>query len=132
MSKQPEPLHLPEAEIKELQARYKQERDRRIAERIQCIMLFAQGYSLKDLKRILCVGVKTLRKWIKIFRTHGLAELCRWGYQGREAELNDEQWAEVEQELASKPYHRAQDVAAFIKERFGITYSKREIGRAHV
>jgi transposase len=125
MSTPPEPLNLSDAEIKDLQTRYKAERDRRLAERIQCIMLFAQGYDLSHLKQILCVGTKTLRKWISLFRTQGLAELCRWGYQGQAAELNDEQWAAVERELADKPYRRAQDVAAFVKVRFGIEYSKR-------
>jgi len=125
MSQQPEPLQLSDAEIKELQTKYKQARDRRIAERIQCIMLFAQEYSLKDLTRILCVGVKTLRQWITIFRSQGLTALCHWGYKGQEAALNAEQWAAVERELANKPYRRATEVAAFVKERFGSAYSTR-------
>jgi hypothetical protein len=39
MSKNLEPLHLSESKIKELQTQYKQERDRRMAERIHCIIL---------------------------------------------------------------------------------------------
>lgn len=125
MSKQPEPLNLSAAEIEELQTHYKQERDRRMAERILCIILFAQGYDLKELKRILLVGTRTLAKWIIVFRTQGLTGLCQWGYQGQECQLTDEQWAQVEQELARKPYHRAREVAAFVKEQFQIEYSER-------
>jgi transposase len=123
--KEPEPLQLSETELKNLRTRYKQERDRRIAERIQCILLFAQGHTLKELKPILCVGVKTLWKWIKVFRTQGLDALCQWGYKGQDTKLNEEQWAGVERELADKPYRRAQDVAIFVKERFAIAYSRR-------
>jgi len=125
MSKKLDPLTLPEDEIKELQTQYKQERDRRIAERILCVILYAQGYDLKEIKRILLVGIRTLKKWIRSFVAQGIDGLRQWGYRGQDCNLSDEQWAEVEEELASKPYRRARDVAAFVKERFGIEYTER-------
>jgi len=125
MSQPPEPLQLSAVEIKALKARYKAERDRRIAERIQCVLLFAQGYDLTALTGILSVGIKTVRKWLALFRTQGLAGLCRWDYHGQNAALNPAQWAAVEVELADKPYRRAQEVAAFVKTQFEITYSVR-------
>jgi len=118
-------LTLPAREIQDLQAQYKQERDRRIAERIHCVILYALGYDLKEIKRILCVGVRTLKKWIKTYVTQGIDGLRQWGYQGQDCKLNDEQWAEVEAELERKPYSRAREVAAFVKERFGIEYTER-------
>jgi hypothetical protein len=77
MSKNLEPLHLSESKIKELQTQYKQERDRQMAERIQCIILYAQGKNLNELKRILFVGLKTLKKWIKTYMVQGLDGLQR-------------------------------------------------------
>jgi len=56
MSKKLKPLTLPDNEIEELRTQYKQERDRRIAERILCIILYAQGYDLKEIKQILLVA----------------------------------------------------------------------------
>jgi transposase len=125
MSQHPEPLQLSAVEIKELKMRYKAERDRRIAERIQCVLLFAQGYDLTALTGILYVGLKTVRKWLALFRTQGLAGLWRWGYHGQTATLNPAQWAAVEAELAVKPYRRAQEVAVFVKTQFEIEYSVR-------
>ena len=125
MSKKLEPLTLPDDEIKELQTRYKQERDRRIAERILCVILYAQGYDLKEIKRILLVGIRTLKKWIRTYIAHGLDGLRQWGYEGQDCRLSDQQWAEVEEELARKPYRRARDVAAFVEKRFGIKYTER-------
>ena len=85
------------------------------------IILYAQGYDLKEIEQILLVGIRTLKKWIKAFVTQGGVDgLRRWGYEGQSCQLIDEQWAEVEEELAHKPYRRARDVAAFVKERFGI------------
>ena len=81
MSKNLEPLHLSESKIKELQTQYKQERDRRMAERIHCIILYAQGKDLKELKQILLVGLKTLKKWIKTFMVQGLDGLRQWCYR---------------------------------------------------
>lgn len=127
MSKKLEPLSLSDQEFKELQAQYKQERDRRIAERILCILLFAQDYDLKEIRRILFVGIRTLKKWIEAFRAQGIDGLRQWGYAGRDGELNDEQWAAVEEELMRKPYRDAREVAAFVKEKFGVEYSRRGI-----
>ena len=125
MSKKLEPLTLSNNELKELQTQYKQERDRRIAERILCVILYAQGYDLKEIERILLVGIRTLKGWIRTFMAQGIDGLRQWGYKGQDCQLSDEQWAEVEEELARKPYHRAQEVAGFVKERFGIEYSLR-------
>ena len=125
MSKKLKPLTLPDNEIEELRTQYKQERDRRIAERILCIILYVQGYDLKEIKQILLVGIRTLKKWIKTFIAHGVDGLRQWGYKGQDCKLSDEQWVKVEEELEHKPYRRARDVAAFVKERFGIEYTER-------
>ncbi len=125
MSQKLEPLTLSDHEIKALTAQYKQERDRRIAERILCVILYAQNYTVKEIKSILVIGIKTLKKWIKIFIAQGLEGLCHWGYKGQACELSEAQWAEVEAELARQPYHRARDVAAFVKEHYGLEYSER-------
>ena len=125
MSQKLEPLRLSDSKIKELQTQYKQERDRRIAERIHCIILYAQGKDLKELKRILFVGITTLQQWIKTFMSQGLEGLRQWGYQGQKGHLSDEQWLEVEAELERKPYHYAKEVVAFVKKKFGLGYSER-------
>ena len=64
MSQKVELLTLSDSEIKDLQTQYKQERDRRIAERIHCIILYAQGRDLKELTGILFVGIRMLKQWI--------------------------------------------------------------------
>lgn len=104
MSKKLEPLHLSESKIKELRTQYKQERDRRMAERIHCIILYAQGKDLNELKRILFVGIKTLEKWIKTYLVQGLDGLRQWGYKGQTSDLSVSQWAEVEAKLERQPY----------------------------
>lgn len=125
MSKSLGPLLLPDSKLKELQAQYKQTRDRRIAERLLCVILYAQGYDLKEIKRILLVGIRTLKQWLQTFMAHGVEGLCQWCYEGQDCQLSDAQWLEVEEELARKPYHRAREVAKYVKGRFGIVYSER-------
>lgn len=125
MSKKLEPLRLSESKLKDLQTHYKQERDRRMAERIHCIILYAQGKPLKELKQILFVGLRTLEGWIKTFMAQGLEGLRRWGYKGQKSELNEAQWAEVEAELDRQPYRYAKEVVAFVKKKFDISYSER-------
>ena len=76
-------------------------------------------------RNVLWVGVKTLKKWIETFRTQGLEGLLKWGYTGQVGHLSPEQWAEVECELDTKFYRRAHEVAAFVKQQFGVEYSDR-------
>jgi len=125
MSKQPKTLNLSKTELDELKDRYKHERDRRLAERIHGIILFAQGYKLKELKSLLFVGLKTMAQWIETFRHQGLDGLLHWGYQGQKPTLSEAQWAQVEQELERNPYHTAKAVAKFVKEQFQVEYSER-------
>ena len=125
MSKSLEPLHLSESKLKELQTQYKQERDRRMAERIHCIILYAQGKDLNELKRILFVSLKTLKKWIKTYLVQGLDGLRQWGYKGQESDLSAAQWAEVEAELERRPYRTAKEVVGLVKKKFDLTYSER-------
>lgn len=125
MSKKMETIRLAASELKDLQRQYKRERDRRIAERIQCIILYAQGKDVSELKRILLVGLKTLRLWIKIFKAQGLDGLRRWDYHGQSCQLSEAQWTEVVAELERQPYHYAKEVVAFVQQKFGLTYSER-------
>jgi transposase len=54
---------------------------------------------LEEIKRILLVGIRTLKKWIRTFIAQGADGLRQWGYAGQDCRLSDEQWAEVEEEL---------------------------------
>lgn len=65
----------------ELERRYKQERDKRVAERIQCIILLHDGKNAKQVAEILMVSVKTIKRWVKIFVKYGIEELCKLNYE---------------------------------------------------
>ena len=121
------PLELSALEIATLRARYKHERDRRIAERIQGVVLYAQGYPVTVLTQILFVCEQTIEHWIETFRAGGLTALCTWRYVGSASQLSAEQWVVVETELARRPYRRAREVAVFIKDKFNLPYSERGI-----
>lgn len=125
MSKHLASLTMSTPDRKILQHAYKQERDRRIAERLQCVLWYADGRPLPTIRRLLLVGIKTLKHWIRTFVAHGLEGLRTWRYRGQTCQLTDAQWAEVDQELTRIPYRRAHEVATFVNERFGITYSDR-------
>lgn len=53
------------------------------------------------------------------------SSLRQWGYRGQAADLTAAQWAAVERELESKPYHCARAVAVWVKAQFQIAYSER-------
>lgn len=119
------PLTMSKTDRKTVQQAYKQERDRRIAERMQCVLWYAEGRAVLTIRRLLLVGIKTLKNWIQTFAAQGLEGLRTWRYRGQACLLTDTQWAEVDQELARTPYRRAREVATWIAEQFGVVYSER-------
>jgi hypothetical protein len=53
---------------------------------------------------------RQVRKWLRIFRTHGLDALCELRYQGRVPRLNDAQCDELKQEIAKGQFRTARQI----------------------
>lgn len=110
----------------ELERRYKQERDRRVAERIQCIILLHDGKNAKQVAEILMVSVKTIKRWIKIFVKYGVEGLGMLKYEnsGAVCGLSLEQQEQLEKYLNEQVRSSAKEVMDYIEKAFGIKYSE--------
>lgn len=110
----------------ELERRYKQERDRRVAERLQCLILLHDGKSASEVGAILFISPKTVKRWIKVFVTYGLEGLCTLKYEnsGRASGLSPEQQKEVEKYLDEQVPGSAKEVMAYLQQRFNLSYSE--------
>lgn len=118
-------FNLSRKERDELERRYKQERDRRVAERIQCIILLHDGKNAKEVAETLLVSKKTIKRWIKAFVKFGIEGLCKLkhGESGAELRLNGEQVERLEKHLQEQ-IRSTKEVMDYIEKEFGIKYSE--------
>ena len=122
-----ERLEVPAEETTAIRKRYRETRDRKIAERLLCLLMKAKGLSHEMVGDVLGVSESTVSRWIGIYQEESLDALCQLSYEGDPGELSPEQMNELEAELRRQVYHNAKEVGTLIEERFGVKYSERGI-----
>jgi transposase len=118
-------LLLTEEERTEITRRYKTEKNVRFRERLHCLLLKAQGYSNQEVARLLQVRRETITDWLHLYEDGGLDALCRLEVGGSEGLLNPEQTKQLLTELDTHRFQCAKQVAAWVEEEFGVSYSER-------
>jgi transposase len=105
--------------------RYKTEKNVRLRDRIQCVLLKADGRTNRDIAGILHTSEPTVNAWLDRYDEGGLDALCHWDIGGSEGYLSAEQIAQFTTELDTWRFQTAKQAAAWVLEQFGVTYSER-------
>src|ERR1051325_10596555 len=105
----------------DMQRRSKQTNARRIADRIQAILLLDGGRNTGDVAEILHVTPKTIKRWVKTFAQHGLDELCTLTYDGPEAALTKEHLGRFEAWLDDE-VRTTKEAIAWVEAEFSFSY----------
>jgi transposase len=107
-----------------LQARYRAERDGRVAVRLQALWRVRAGASLRRAAQLAGVHERLVRRWVAWYRQGGLAAVVghRLGGRGRPPRLTPAQQAELHTHLCSGAVYTVQDAIAWVEQRFGVTY----------
>jgi transposase len=109
----------------ELVRRYKQEKNVRLRDRIQCVLLKAQGRTNREVAAILFTSEHSVNDWLDRFDTGGVDALCGWEVGGSESHLTPEQLALLQTELDKHIFQTAKQVCAWVAEQFDVVYSER-------
>jgi transposase len=119
-------FELTKQEGKELRQRYRQEENRRIADRIQCILLLDAGHNKQEVASILMVSAKTVKRWVKKYAEAGLEGLCRLGYEknGQGGGLNEAEREQLLSWLEAAGICSAKEVMNYIGQTFAKEYSQ--------
>jgi transposase len=118
-------LTLTDAQYIELEARFKTEKNTRFRERIHCVLLKADGLTHRAIAQILRVSEPSVITWLNLYEAGGLEALCHLQSGGSEGFLTQEQTQHLLAELDKHAFQSAKQVAAFVPEQFGISYSER-------
>lgn len=110
-------------ELAELRAVQRRVRDVREAYRINAVILLGEGWRVMDVATALLIDPDTVRAYFKHYRAGGVTGLLRMNYVGSAAWLDTEQLHALEQHLRSTLYLTAAEVAYFVYERWGVSYT---------
>ena len=96
--------------------------------KILTILKTPEGEDIRTIARVLDINIKTAQRYVTLYKKGGVSLLLKTRYRGSKGSLSKAQ----EQELASVlrkdlGHHTTKQVRNLIKERFGVTYSKRGV-----
>ena len=128
-------IKLENVSLKELDRRFKVEKDRKVKERIHILLLLKEKYTQIEVSDILHLSVGKVPFWKARFEKEGFKGLLDKTGRGRKSVMADEQFRKLKLSL-SKPitmengYTRGwqtKDVSLLIRQKFGISYTSRNI-----
>jgi len=117
-----------------LQDEIRRSEESRYDHRLHGVLLVAQGMSCPEVSRLLGDSPRTVEYWVKRFEDRGLTGLIEGERSGRPRRLNEKQLEEIDSILRQPPetvgittgLWDGKGLAAFIKERYGITLGVRQ------
>src|SRR6185369_10150861 len=92
-------LTLTEEERAEISRRYKQEKNPRFRERLQCLLFKDRGLTNTEVAEMLQVVPETITDWLNLYEDAGLEALCRLQTGGSDSFLSDQQIILLQAEL---------------------------------
>lgn len=99
---------LPTEEVRALKQRLKhaiyQSQESHLLHRMHCVLMVGEGVSCQRVAELFGEHPRTIQRWVDRYHTHGEAGLHDARKQGRHAKINEQQWAELSQQLSKPPW----------------------------
>jgi len=115
-------LKLNNNQIAELLAAHKGIKDKRLAYKINAIILLNKGYSYPEIEEALLLDERTVRRYKETYLKKGIGELLENKYKGGQPKLSKAQEKELYTHLDENIFSTASEVCEFVKSKFGIEY----------
>lgn len=103
-----------------LRALHKQERDKRICDRIKAVLHFDAGWSYKEIAYALLLSDEAVKQHIQDYQT---SQKLKPENGGSVSKLNEEQTQTLIEHLKKHIYLHAKDIVAYVKSTFGVEYT---------
>ncbi len=116
-------FNLTDEEIKFLKSFHKKVKDRKIADKVKCVVALAQGFSFEDIANILLIDERTARRYFDTYKKEGLEKLCTLKYYQKKMLLSQEQIKLLKEELRNNCYSYAKEIKRYIEKTFKIKYT---------
>jgi transposase len=98
----------------------KQETDKRVFRRLQCLVLSHQGKEYKEIANITGVCVDTVTDWIKLYADKGLSGICQLDFKDkRQSKIND-YIDRIKGDIKDNAISTLSELQSLLKEKYGI------------
>lgn len=104
----------------ELERQHKKERDGKVRDRIKAVLLHSEGWSQKNIAQALRIDDSTVWTHLNDYRRD---EKLKIESGGSESKLSEIESKELEQHLEENTYATAKEIVAYVKEKYGISYT---------
>jgi transposase len=102
---------------------YKRSKDKKLANRINAILLLDKGYGVLEVSTILMLSGGTIRSWFARYCEGGLDLLLKDEHHGRARILSVHEEEKLDELLQEKIYSSTKEILALILAEFGKTFS---------
>jgi transposase len=111
-------------EIANLEVAHRQTKDKRYADRLKTVYLLGKGWSVTQVAEALMMDRETVRNHYKRYRKGGLPALQKFEAGGSESFLNELEKQALDQHLNKNLYLTAKEIAHYIEQTWGVSYSE--------
>jgi transposase len=115
--------HLPR---EELEGSYRREKDSRLKERLQAILLLHDGKKTEDVADIVRRARSTIENWIAAWNEDGFDGLVPNFTGGPKPRIGDGEWDKIVREIDNKGM-TIRDVAVYVKDTRGVNYAYKTV-----
>ena len=111
---------LSETDRRDLRARHRQERDRRVADRIKAVLLRDKGWSFGAIAEALLLDEETIRLHLKDYLKEEKLKPANGGSKGK---LSPMQVKGLKHHLTKRTYTKVSEICTYVFETYGVRYS---------
>jgi len=107
-------------EKEELETHHRRERDRRVADRIKAVLLYAEGWKQNQIAQALRIHFETVHDHIEDYKR---LKKLKPENGGSQSELTQDQTIEIIAYLEANTYPKAAEICAYIKETYEVEFT---------
>jgi transposase len=100
------------------------QREKRIADRIKCILYLDQGLTIEQAAQLLLISVRQVNRIKQLFMKQGIDGLLVLNFRGSQSKLTHAEENEIKDHLRGNLVQTSKELVHFIKKRYGKAYSE--------
>lgn len=113
-------IKLTKSERSKLLSQHRQERDRRVCDRIKAVLAYDDGYSYSEIARLLLLDDETIRRHVQDYFSHKKLLPDNGGSQ---SQLNIKQTKDLITHLDNVTYLYVKEICAYVKRQYKVAFS---------
>lgn len=91
--------------------------------RLSALLWLDDGKSVDEVAKLLGICARTVRNWLKLYKTGGLDLLCKQNHKGDPGNLTSQQQQELVAQAKTGKFRTVKQIVAWVQNQFHVTYS---------